>query len=175
MLKRGEDMRRGTACWSCFVILLVAACSSIQIKHEYDGEEDFSRLETFAWMATTEALVKCGDGTLASSNLYDAEIRNAVNRELSARGFEQDTEKPDFIIVFCTKGGHVLSHRYWGAIDLDEYREGTFVLDFVDADTQRLLWRGVAEGAMPDAPTPEQIQAATREAVRKLLDNFPPR
>jgi hypothetical protein len=126
-------------------------------------------------MATTGALVKCGDGTLASSNVYDAAIRAAVVRELNAKGFEEESKYPDVLIVFCTKGDHARSHRHWGAIDLDEYIEGTLILDILDARTQQLLWRGTAEGGIPDKPTPEQIETMTNEAVNKLLNNFPPK
>src|SRR5439155_27050640 len=56
-----------------------------------------------------------------------------------------------------------------------EYTEGTLILDVLDAATKSLVWRGTAQAeALPsvDVSTP---QARIREAVRRILERFPPK
>ena len=48
------------------------------------------------------------------------------------------------------------------------------VLDVVDARTNELIWRGWATDELDDDPTPEAVQKYVREAVEKILEEFPP-
>jgi hypothetical protein len=54
------------------------------------------------------------------------------------------------------------------------YNEGVIVIDIVDAGLNRLVWRGTAQAEVKDDVGPEQQQANIREAVRKILADFPP-
>jgi hypothetical protein len=47
-------------------------------------------------------------------------------------------------------------------------------LDFVDAKTKKLLWRGLGKVQVDDAKTPEKRQKLINEAVEKILKKFPP-
>jgi hypothetical protein len=47
-------------------------------------------------------------------------------------------------------------------------------LDFVDAKTKKLLWRGSGKARVGDAKTPEKRQKLINEAVEKILKKFPP-
>jgi hypothetical protein len=57
---------------------------------------------------------------------------------------------------------------------VQEYEEGTLVLDFVDADTKGLVWRGVATDALDAHATPEDRGKQIQEAVTKILAKYPP-
>ena len=48
------------------------------------------------------------------------------------------------------------------------------MLDFVDATTKELLWRGAGKAQVEDVMTPERSQKLINEAVEKILKNFPP-
>jgi hypothetical protein len=54
------------------------------------------------------------------------------------------------------------------------YNEGVIIIDIVDVTTNRLVWRGTAQAEVKDEVEPEQQQANIREAVRKILADFPP-
>jgi hypothetical protein len=62
--------------------------------------------------------------------------------------------------------------RCWGReVEAYTYTKGTLVLDFVEADGLELVCRGYATGAIHDL---DKMDETIAEAVRKVLDRFPP-
>jgi hypothetical protein len=53
------------------------------------------------------------------------------------------------------------------------YEVGTLVLDMYDAQTKRLVWRGVATKTV--SKKPEKNEKALEKAVEKMFKNFPPK
>jgi len=66
--------------------------------------------------------------------------------------------------------GHWVERR----VDVYEYEEGSIILDVVDTNSNKLVWRGVATAAVPEHPKPEERTKLVIEAVEKLLAKFPP-
>ena len=56
-----------------------------------------------------------------------------------------------------------------------EYDEGTLILDIVDAESRTLIWRGSARAEVSATVAPETREARVREAVRRILEQFPPK
>jgi hypothetical protein len=56
-----------------------------------------------------------------------------------------------------------------------EKKEGTVVLDFLDARTKSLVWRATASGAVQPNPSPEEQQKRIDEVVAQMLERFPPK
>jgi len=52
---------------------------------------------------------------------------------------------------------------------------GTVVVDLVDPQTNKMVWRGVAKDELSTTATPEQRQQKADEVARKLFENFPPK
>ena len=57
---------------------------------------------------------------------------------------------------------------------VDQYEEGTLLLDFVSPRDRQLIWRGSAQSRLRDIKTPEKREARVREVVGKILERFPP-
>jgi hypothetical protein len=55
-----------------------------------------------------------------------------------------------------------------------EYDEGTLMLDFFDAKSRQLVWRGVAQAEVHLDASPERKEKRIQEAVDKMLALFPP-
>ena len=49
---------------------------------------------------------------------------------------------------------------------------GSLVLDFYDARTKQLIWRGVSSEALSN--NPEKNEKKLDKAVDKMLEHFPP-
>ena len=49
------------------------------------------------------------------------------------------------------------------------------IVDIVDTDTHKLIWRGTARKVLDTNPTPEQRTATVNAAVAKILADFPPK
>jgi len=112
-----------------------------------------------------------------------------VNRQLTAKGLKQDSSNPDFVIAYhvgvedkvdVRDWGYTyaIRGRYWGVrtrgVEVHQYKEGTLILDFVDAKTMELLWRAAGSGAAKENPTPKEVEKSINKAIAKFLENFPP-
>ena len=73
---------------------VILCCSSVQVSQDYDPETDFARLNTFNWQSETQQ--KTGD-VRVDDQLMNSRIRKAVDRMLSAKGYQKVTQMaPDF-------------------------------------------------------------------------------
>ena len=56
-----------------------------------------------------------------------------------------------------------------------EYREGTLILDVVDASSNKLAWRGTAQAELSEKSDAKKSQKLINEAVDEMLEKFPPK
>ena len=49
------------------------------------------------------------------------------------------------------------------------------MLDVIHPTTKDLMWRGIAEAVVNPYSTPEKSEKKIREAVRRILERFPPK
>lgn len=123
------------------------------------------------------------------SPIVDRRIERAIGRTLLAKGLSQDCVEPDFRITFntVTKTKTELTdlglgptpfrrHPYFGfagysRVDLNQYEEGTFIIDVIDNSSKELVWRGAYTKRLGwSAPTDEEVQTI----VSDILETFPP-
>jgi hypothetical protein len=57
---------------------------------------------------------------------------------------------------------------------VNEWDEGTLLVDIIDAGRNELVWRGTATGTVEPELTPAESQARLDDAAAKLLQTFPP-
>jgi hypothetical protein len=55
---------------------------------------------------------------------------------------------------------------------VNEYTEGTMVLDFVDAKTKKLFWRGTATDTLTSTSEAPRVVSG---AAASLLSSYPPK
>lgn len=172
------------------VALCAFGCSSLQVGYDYDPSVDFSRYRTWYWLPPTS------DGDPRTSNdLLNARIRNAVEEALAAKGYRRaPTGEGDFGVGYHTAIEGKLDVRtidtyygygpgwgHYGGLGgmgtetyVDQYDQGTLLLDVVDARTHRLAWRGSASARVVEGLQPEERAARIRKAVDEMLAKFPP-
>jgi hypothetical protein len=180
-------MKRGAPLFS--LVLALAGCASVHVTSDFDDTVDFSRLHAYVW-APQE---KPADPVVADT-LVENRIRNAVDRELAAKGYRRvDGAPPDFVVDFATAmrervdyhswpswcWGHYHYGYGWGygyhgwhdRVDVIQYVQGTLLVGMLDPTTNQLLWRGKATEIVDDKSGSE---ARIDEAVKLLLADFPP-
>src|SRR5216683_4325 len=143
----------------CTVLFLVAlgAAFALQVKTDFDHHANFSQYETYSWQEIKPA-----------NSLWDARIKSAVDAQLAAKGWTQVDSGGDVAIVAIatTKTERTLQTFYngfgggWGwrgfggfgdsTTTVQDYKEGTLLLDMYDVKTKQLIWRGSAEGSVSD-------------------------
>ena len=63
----------------------------------------------------------------------------------------------------------------WTETRVDQYEEGTLVIDFLDASDRRLVWRGTGTRRLSRDLQPERVTKRVNEAVDEILAQFPPK
>ena len=177
-------MKRSIFFLFTFLTVSAVGCATMSVKTDYDRDQPIPAVKTFAWMEQPAKPVR---SPIVQNSLMDKRIRQAVEGELRALGYEVNVESPALLIVYHTgledkidvsSYGYGYGHgygRYYGGYGgggpyLRSYKEGTLILDFVDPETMHLIWRGWAGGAFDD---PENAAMYVSKAVRKILKKFP--
>lgn len=171
------------------VCLLVLSCgSSLKVQSDYDRQLDFNVYQTFA-------VYKNDSSSTAVSALNRNRIQRAVITEMAKKGFKQVVSGADLLvnIVAVVKSkvsvssntsyygyGGIYRPYYWGegsiygttTYDVQQYKEGSLLIDMVDARTQKIVWHGSGNSKI-DAPLPDPEVQIPR-AVAKIMAGFPP-
>lgn len=170
---------------------LIAGCSGITVSQDYDKDVDFSTIRTFDWKPDSDA---APDDPSEMSPLVATRVRNAIQKELSAKGITLDEAAPDILIDYNLKveskisssnvgttigfgtggygtmGGVVIST----APDIRQYDEGTLYIDFYRADDAQLVWRGISSQVIDKHDKPDRVTEQINLNVQKILEQFPP-
>jgi uncharacterized protein DUF4136 len=144
------------------------------IQTDYDRSFDFSRLKTYAFVDVG----RDPNDPLAVNPMNERRVRAALDSQLVAHGYTPDTSgHADFLVAYHAATRRRLAVQEWGygigrlgprRLDVDQYTEGTLVVDVVDAATRQLIWRGSATGTI----APKEADTKIKKAVAKLMGQF---
>jgi len=179
-----------------FLMTTVPATFAASVKSDYQKEFDFRKLHTFAFK--TE---RASNDPLATNTIEAERIKNALTAQLSANGFTQNGDNPDFIVAFYSRtkqrtdvesspfgfgpgfgpgfgwGYGVPFHNRWRwgygpDIWTTTYTEGCVMADIIDAKTQELVWRGVVQDTVNGiGQTEKQANNAAKDLVKRFLSD----
>ena len=126
---------------------------------------------------------------LPLSPIVDRRIEKAIELTLLSKGFSNSCSEVDFRVSFATVSktktrainlGVQLSpfrrysHLRYGSysrVGLEQYEEGTFIIDIIDQLSNQLVWRGSYTKRLGwNAPSDEEVL----KIVEKILGAFPP-
>ena len=168
---------------------LFVACETVTVSTDYDRAAAFGKYRTYALTPP--------DRGQTMSPTSEAALSEAVRAELNSRGLtEAPARKADLDIVrqvFVQTNTSVQEWTSWGYgyhggwpygrgsygmwqgaptsyVDVRQYNEGTLILDFVDAQTKKLVFRGVGKAVVGG---PEENAGKIREAVSKIVAGYP--
>ena len=158
---------------------------SIKAGYDYDTKENFARFKTYDYLTQPE--------NTQMSELVLKRVKQAVDREMESKGLTKSSENPDLLIAIHTKVSSKVQVGTWGysysptvvywssygysgtyGLQYREFQKGTLVVDIVESKAKEMIWRGVAEGSLPDIPRSEQIEKIVNKAVKEMMKNYPP-
>lgn len=156
-------------------LLLLAGCSTLTVGADYDPKADFSAYKTWKFTGGTM------NDERVSKELLEDRLEKALPPAFAARGLTA-AEPADLQVSYFAAvkekidiASYPSTYRHWqGETYVTKYDEGTLILDLVDARDQRLVWRGIARDEVNLLAAPEEREAQLREAVTKLLEQYPP-
>jgi hypothetical protein len=194
--RRGHDERRAGPLSSALLAGALAAggCSSMDVTSDFDPAADFRRYRTWDWMPDVGMP---GSDSGVTDAMVRGQFQSAVADELLRRGFQLSLDDPDFRVAYHasleTKLRMTVVNEYYGYDYLgsygstwgpakqgqaalpEDYEQGTLLLDIVDAETRRLVWRGTVQAQVYRDLDAKKREERIREAVKKALAQFPPR
>ena len=170
----------------CSVVLLVvfgcASNPSAKPVWVAASDVDFTTLETFGW-----------DSDVEPATIVDTEIRAAIRKVLTAKGYRESDSNPAFRVSHETlerdaikQGNPVrigIGVGSWGgnvggsvgtSVDVGEkdrmIHELRIAVRMLDSTGEREIWSGTT-GAMPERPVAEAVSGA----ISELLEVYPAR
>jgi len=169
-----------------FCNITVSYSKPYDVTFDYDQQINFSDLKTFDWMQVPE---KAG-----ISSFVVQRVKDAVNEQLKAKGFTLSSSKPDFLIAEHLGKEDKVQTTDWGynygaatryrrgyggvygesTVSTYEYMEGSLILDFVNPESKKLIWRGSAKTEVQNMRTPEKSEKVINKIVKAILKKFPP-
>lgn len=188
-------MLRNWKLWStCLAfVFLVAGCGPTA-HIEKDDNADFSRYRTFAW------LDKDDKGNRNKNDLTEQRIRQAVNEQLKAKGWQESDSDPDILLSYDvlversvrTESDPVYTRPFTRTfynpyrrrfinvyypsqfVGYDTYnvptREGTITISMVDANTEKTVWQGWATEQLDSRNITSREINSTVKAIMRKLD-----
>ena len=174
------------------LMVLLSSCSSLVVHSDYDPSRSFLDLKTYAWVPGTPA--KTNNPRVDSDTLVQDRIHRKIENWLNTHGYaDGDLADVDFLVAYQLvvedktqirvindyydyPVGWRYGYGYGGASRAYtyEYKQGTLVIDIVDPETRKLMWRGTGTDEIMASDSPEQKQQQIKQAVDKILGQFPP-
>src|SRR5688572_17790364 len=172
----------------CALVALAASAAGclalMPVSSHVERSVEFARYRTYDW-APADAL-PLTDERLRANPFFIDEMHGAIDVELNRRGLVRATaERADLLVHYHaavterleggTRPGRVQDCLADGCtLEVTSYDAGTLVIDFVDASTNRLVWRGWAEHRLEDMlGDPGEVRKRVQSGVRRIFATLP--
>ncbi|PRY14766.1 uncharacterized protein DUF4136 [Pontibacter ummariensis] len=189
-----------TVLLSAFCFMLLTGCAVTETVN-YDPTANFSEFQTFGFYQENPAAEQ--DIAAGNYNtLLDQYLKSAIRQTLSAQeGLTYDATNPDLKVAYDVSvdtetnvntnyafaPGFGYGYSYWYGYrynygfnnfptayrTINQYKEGTVVVDLVNAETNELVWRGVGEAVVD--MTGNISQETINQIISEVLEEYPPK
>ncbi|MFV0531034.1 MAG: DUF4136 domain-containing protein [Flavobacteriales bacterium] len=160
-------------------MIIITSCSPLRVSSDYDEAVDFTQYKTFSFHDK-------GIEKLQLNDLDKRRVINAVTTELTAKGMQPAKDQPDVVVNILASNKEKIDVNYyndpfwgwyyypWGMnqASVNQYTEGTLIIDLIDNKTNTLVWQGQGSGFRVDNI---QNKAETiKEAINIIMSHYPP-
>jgi hypothetical protein len=165
-------------------LLIFSGCNTLKVTTDFDKTIDFTKYKTYSFYK-----LKATDNV---SQLNQERILRSIKNEMNKKGFIEKDDAPDMLInttAILQDKQSISSNTYgyggyyrpygWGAgygatttMNVYEYKDGSIIIDILDATTQKLIWQGIGNKEI-DAPS-NNPDATIADAVMQIMYGFPP-
>jgi len=174
------------------LIIIAAGCATLQTESEKVA--DISALQTFAWFDESG---KHGDDVRIRDERVRKTVYDTIEQVLVEKGYRKaDAAQADFVVTWFgvieqkikqEDLNHLYSPYGYGTLlrdpalnydsprEIAEYEEGTLIIDLLDPDEHRLLWRGSGVGRVVKDRPPETALKNLARSVTQILGPVPSR
>lgn len=165
------------------ILSFVAAACSVKVHSRQDQTTDFTKYKTFCWLNGCEFTYS--GPTYLNDSLLREKIKDAIVAELSSKGLTHDENNPDLLVDFhisVENESSVVYHHHdedsyqfkpFAEPEVINYLKGTIVIDMVDKEHAKMVWRSEAIGYMDLHP--DLTAKNIRKGIKQTLKDFPPK
>jgi hypothetical protein len=192
-------LRNITTAIAVVLLTTIASAQKLETSHNQDKTTDFKKITTYAWLPAPPPPKIVAPGSLTNPNITQEvlgpHIISAVDRELTSRGLKQAPEaQADVLVIYYAAVNVGFNATYlgeyygyitgWGSpiapglapsTSMSVYEEGTIIVDIVQRDPKKAVWRGTMKTRVNHENTPEKRVARINEAVSKVFQKYPVR
>ena len=177
------------------LFLMGCAKMPVDVSTDFDKSANFSRYTTFKWYQDTPSARR--DSTRTYDTFLDRRMRSAVESNLTTKGMRLVATNPDLLVAYDVKvvtrqevrPDYTYAPGYYGygwwygyrynygysrfaaPMYIDQYQDGTVIIDLIDAKDNELVWRGWGRMEVGSANVSE---TEINRIVGKILSEYPP-
>lgn len=167
------------------LLTFLAGCAA-PVHYEYNNAP-YASWHSFAWKSPTLGGVR---NPILDSGILSTRVERAVLHTLTALGYHatKNPDQADFVVTYHTalatwdQGGPSFGFAYgtfgpgYNTVFISQpgnrqIREGSLILDVIDAHSGLLVWRGWITSALEQS---NYSQQAVDRAVLRIFSKFPP-
>ena len=179
----------------------LCACTMVTVDTDFALEQDFNRYHSYQWHP--DGVQQNASLDAMGGDIFDTRVRRVLQDTLHEKGMVK-ASPPDFYInysvitedrvsinTYNAYGGYGPGWGYYGygpysspyyspwgtgatQTTMYYYRQGQLIIDIVDAQTNKLVWRSTADSRLGQQSTPEKKMQDLRKTVAKMFERFPP-
>ena len=162
-------------------LLLVSTAFAVDTKTDYDHSANFANIRTYAFRSSGQP------ESIVNNSLVRSRVHTAVGEALSSRGIRVTNSKPDVYMVIHVDAQQMEDVNYFPAyggwypnawygfgpdVSVFPYVQGTLIIDMVDANTNKLVWRAISSDTgsnLIDVQSPKKVG----KMVYKAFKHYP--
>jgi hypothetical protein len=155
----------------------------VEVRQDFDQYADFDSYTTYSWLPKQEEAINTVSGgwTRENQNLA-GHLKTAIAKELAEKEFAAVKYNPDVYVVYYIgvkdKLGQVdyeldYTQQFTNS-DVWHKSGAVIVVELINRETDHLVWRGQAHGAVNVDPTPEMVEKNVNRAIGKIFEQYPP-
>jgi hypothetical protein len=160
-----------------FLVALTTAVFADHVVVDYDHAANFNQVKTYSWSKVHTA-----------NSIWDDRVKDAVDKELAAKGWTQVPSGGDVAVVAVEKTSIHQQYdtfydgfggwRRWGGIGdatttVDNYKVGALIVSMFNGNSKQLIWRGTSSSDL--STNPDKNTKKLDQDVQKMFKHFPPR
>jgi hypothetical protein len=158
-------------------LFTIAGC--VTVRSSTSPSANLAHYRTFAWYPAPTPTTRQSEFERSPAGEL---VRDRIARELGNRGIYERADRPDFFVAYRTRLDQRLAVSEWGyqsafwgtpggPAEINEYTEGTLVIDFIDPKSGQIFWRGTAVAAVAHPENPDMNKLAS--TVDKVMKKYP--
>jgi len=164
------------------LLFLFASCTTVRVATDYDRNANFNDYNSFAFY-------KPGIDQAKISDLDKKRILRAIDANLSAKGMTKSgspallvsifTKERERVDVYNNNFGYGWGWNPWwyggfGGSTVSRSTEGSLYIDFIDAETNELVWQGIGSSRLITHGSVEEREERIQKIVSEILAEYPP-